>query len=44
MPEINLRQAGFTYSAYGLFTKILKTKKIQKFKEKEIQNILIKPN
>ena len=31
MPEINLRQLGFTYSSCGPFTK--NTKRIQKFKE-----------
>ena len=31
MPEINLRQLGFTYSSRGPFTK--NTKRIQKFKE-----------
>ena len=31
MPEMHLKQSGFTYSACGPFTK--KQKKIQKFKE-----------
>ena len=31
MPEMHLRQPGFTYSACGLFTK--NKEKIQKFKE-----------
>ena len=31
MPEMHLRQSGFTYSACGPFTK--NKKKIQKFKE-----------
>ena len=34
MPEMHLRQSGFTYSACGPFTKNKnKKKKIQKFKE-----------
>ena len=35
MPEINLRQPGFTYSACGTFTKN---------KKQEIQGIVIKTN
>ena len=31
MPQMNLRQPGFTYSAGGLFTKV--KERIQKFKE-----------
>ena len=31
MPEIHLRQPGFTYRAFGPFTK--NNKRIQKFKE-----------
>ena len=33
MPELHLRQPGFTYSACGLFTK--NKERIQKFKETE---------
>ena len=32
MPEMHLRQPGFTYSAWGPFTK--NEERIQKFKEK----------
>ena len=32
MPEMHLKQSGFTYSACGSFTK--KKKRIQKFKER----------
>ena len=42
MPEIYLRQPGFTYSAYGPFTK--NTEKIQKVKEQQIQDVIIKTN
>ena len=31
MPEMHLKQAGFTYSAYGPFTK--NKERVQKFKE-----------
>ena len=31
MPELHLKQLGFTYSAFGPFTK--HSKKIQKFRE-----------
>ena len=40
MPEINLRQLGFTYSSRGPFTK--NTKRIQNLKKQEIQDISIK--
>ena len=40
MPEIHKRQHKFTYSACGLFTK--NKERIQKFKEKEIQDVFIK--
>ena len=33
MPEMHLRQPGFTYSACGPFTKKKNKKRIQKFKE-----------
>ena len=33
MPEMHLRQPGFTYSAYGTFT--TNKRRIQKFKETE---------
>ena len=43
MPEMHLRQPGFTYSAWGPFTK--KTKKESKdFKKQEIHDIFIKRN
>ena len=42
MPEVHLRQPGFTYSAYGPLTK--NKQRIQKFKEKNIQDIFIKTN
>ena len=42
MPEMHLRQPGFTYSACGLFTK--NKKRIQKFEETEIQAIFTKMN
>ena len=32
MPELNLKQLGFTYSAWGLFTK--HHERIQKFRER----------
>ena len=42
MPEIHLRQLGFSYSDCGPF---IKTKKrIQKLEKEEIQNIFIKTN
>ena len=37
MPEIHLRQPGFTYSACGPFTK--SKERIQKFKERNSPNI-----
>ena len=42
MPEIHLRQLGFTYSACGQCTK--NKERIQKFKEQEILDIFIKPS
>ena len=42
MPEMHLKQPGFTYSAYGPFTK--NKERIQKFKEIEIQAIFTKTN
>ena len=43
MPEMHLRQSGFTYRACGPFTK--KTKKEYKnLKKKEIHDIFIKTN
>ena len=42
IPETDLRQTGFTYSACGSFTK--DKKKIKKLKKKEIQDIFIKTN
>ena len=42
MPEVHLRQPGFTYSACGPLTK--NKQRIQKFKEKNIQDIFIKTN
>ena len=30
IPELHLRQPGFTYSAYGLFTKDRELKKLEK--------------
>ena len=42
MSEIYLRQPGFTYSAYRPFTK--NTEKIQKVKEQQIQDVIIKTN
>ena len=40
IPEMHLRQPGFTYSACGTFTKNKET--IQKFKKQEIQAVFIK--
>ena len=40
MPDMHLRQPGFTYSACGTFTKNKET--IQKFKKQEIQAVFIK--
>ena len=40
MPKMHLKQLGFTYRAYGPFTK--NKRRIQKFKE--IQNIFAKMN
>ena len=37
MPEVYLRQPGFTYSAYGPFTK--NKERIQKLKETDLQYI-----
>ena len=42
MPEVHLRQPRFTYSACGPLTK--NKQRIQKFKEKNIQDIFIKTN
>ena len=42
MPEILLRQPGFTYSAYGSFTK--NKERIKKIKIQETQEIFIKMN
>ena len=43
MPEMHVKQSGFTYSACGPFTKI--KERIQKIKKKqEIQNISTKVN
>ena len=42
MPEIHLRQPGFTYSACGPFSKNKKESK--NLKEQEIQDIFIKTN
>ena len=42
MPEIHLKQPGFTYSAYGPFTK--SKQRTQKFKKQEIQDIFTKMN
>ena len=42
MPEMHLKQPGFTYSACGLFTK--NKERIQKFKKLEILTIFIKMN
>ena len=40
MPEVHLRQPGFTNSACRLFTK--NKGRIQKFKKQEIQNVFFK--
>ena len=42
MPEMHLRQPGFTYSACGPFTK--NKERIKTFKETRVQDILIKSN
>ena len=42
MPEMYLKQPGSTYSACGPFTN--SKYRIQKFKEKEIENITTKMN
>ena len=42
IPEIHLRQPGFTYRACGPFTK--NEKRIQKLKKQEIQDIFDKTN
>ena len=42
MPEIHLRQAGFTYTACGPFTK--KKKDYKTLKKQEIDDIFIKTN
>ena len=42
MPEMHLRQPGFTYSACGPFTK--NKERIQKFKETGVQAIFTKMN
>ena len=42
MPEMHLKQRGFTYSACGSITK--NKERIQKFKEQEIQAIFTKMN
>ena len=42
MPEMHLKQPGFTYSACGPFTK--NKERIQKFKETGVQAIFIKMN
>ena len=42
MPEMHLKQPGFTYSACGLFTKT--RERIQKLKKHEIQAIFTKMN
>ena len=41
MPEMRIRQPGFTYSACGPFTKNKEKKKLRKL---EIQDIFIKTN
>ena len=41
MPEMHLRQPGFTYSACGTFTK---NKEYKNLKKLEIQDIFIKTN
>ena len=40
MPDMHLKQPGFTYSAYGLFTK--NKERIQKFKETGDTNYIYK--
>ena len=40
MPEMHLRQAGFTYSSCGPFIKM--KKEYKKLKKQEIHNIFIK--
>ena len=42
MPEMHLRELGFTYSAYGQFTK--SKERMQNFKKQDIHNISIKTN
>ena len=42
MPDMHLKQPGFTYSACGPFTK--NKERIQKFKDTEIQAIFTKTN
>ena len=42
MPEMNLRQPGFNYSAYGSFTKKKERKKKKKSKKQEIHDVFIK--
>ena len=42
MPEIDLRQPGFTYSTCGPFTKI--KQRIKSLKKQEIQDVFIKTN
>ena len=42
MPEMHLRQPGFSYSVCGPFTK--SKDRIQKFKQPEIHDIFIKMN
>ena len=41
-PEMHLRQPGFTYITYGIFTK--NKKRIQKLKKQENIDIFIKTN
>ena len=42
MPQMHLKQPGFTYSACEPFTK--NRKRIQKFKKQEIQNVFVEMN
>ena len=42
MPEMYLRQPGFTYSTYGLFRK--NKERFKNLKKQEIHNIFIKTN
>ena len=42
MPEMHLKQPGFTYSTFGPFTK--NKQRIQKFKETEDTNYIYKIN